>query len=164
VNDSQAQSGKLPTHKTESWFKAMRSADALELIQANRNAFILAYVIGCRARYRQGFNADGLEQGEAMLGDFKSYGMSEREYRTAKAQLTKWRFATFKTTNKGTLGKLIDTRLFDPLNISADRQNDNPPTGQRQAGDGQPTTNKKVKKENNETEDGKNTPRNFIPD
>lgn len=168
MNDSQAQSGKpasgkLPPHKTESWFKAMRSADALELIRANPNAFILAYVIAYRARYRGGFNADGLEQGEAMLGDFESCGMSEREYRTAKAQLAKWRFATFKTTNKGTLGRLIDTRLFDPLNISTDRQNDNQPTGQRQASDGQPTTNKKVKKEENEKEGGKNTPRSFIP-
>jgi hypothetical protein len=147
--------------KTFSWFKAKRTPDALELIRANRNAFVLAYVIAYRARYREGFNADGLEQGEAMLGDFKSYGMSERQYRTAKEQLAKWHFATFKTTNKGTLGKLMDTRLFDPLNISADGQNDSQPTGKRRTTDGQPTTNKKEK---NEIEGGKNASRNFIPD
>ena len=143
----------------------MRSSDALELIKASQNAFVLAYVIAYRARYREGFNADGLEQGEAMLGDFKSYGMSERQYRTAKEQLTRWRFATFKTTNKGTLGKLMDTRLFDPLNISGDGQTDTQPTGRRRTADGQPTTNKKDKKENNEKEGGKNASRNnVIPD
>jgi hypothetical protein len=147
--------------KTESWFKAVRSADALELIRACPNAFVLAYVIAYRARYRVGFNADGLEHGEAMLGDFENYGMSERQYRTAKAQLTKWHFATFKTTNKGTLGKLMDTRLFDPLNISGDGQNDSQPTVSRRTTDGQPTTNKKEK---NEKEGGRSTPRNFIPE
>lgn len=150
--------------KSASWFKSVRSADALELIKASPNAFVLAYVIAYRARYREGFNADGLEQGEAMLGDHENYGMSARSYRTAKQQLTKWHFATFKTTNKGTLGKLIDTRLFDPLNISADKQNDSQPTSKRQAADKQPTTNKKVVRRNtNEIEGGKN-PRNFIPD
>ena len=155
---------EFPSSGTVGWFKAVRSREVIELIRANPNAFILAYVIAHRARFHDGFNADGLERGEAMLGDFESYGMTERQYRTAKEQLTKWHFATFKTTNKGTLGKLMDTRLFDPLNISTDRQNDNQPTGKRQAGDGQPTTNKKVKKGNNEKEGGKNTPRSFIPD
>ena len=150
--------------KTVSWFKAKRTPEALELIRANPNAFVLAFVIAFRARYRRGFNADGLELGEAMLGDFESYGMSERQYRTAKQQLSKWRFATFKTTNKGTLGKLMDTRLFDPLNISADGQNDSQPTGKRRTTDGQPTTNKKVNNVNNEKEGGKNTPRILIPD
>ena len=150
--------------KSASWFKSVRSSDALELIKASPNAFVLAYVIAYRARYREGFNADGLEQGEAMLGDHENYGMSARSYRTAKEQLAKWHFATFKTTNKGTLGKLTDTRLFDPLNISADKQNDSQPTSKRQASDKQPTTNKKVKKEKNEKEGGKNASRNFIPD
>ena len=160
MNDQSASPIKLA-----SWFKAVRSSDALELIRANPHAFLLAYIIAYRARYRQGFNADGLEQGEAMLGDHENYGMTQQQYRTAKAQLTKWRFATFKTTtNKGTLGKLMDTRLFDPLNISGNEQNNERVTSEQQAGNKRVTTNKKVvRKNNNEIEGGKN-PRSFIPD
>lgn len=137
-----------------SWFKSIRSPDALELVKVSPQAFSLAYVIAYRARYTEGFNADGLEPGEAMLGDHKNYGMSARQYRTAKQQLAKWRFATFKTTNKGTLGKLADTRLFDPLNIASDKLGDRQPTSSRQASDKQPTTNKKDKKVKNEEEGG----------
>lgn len=150
--------------KSASWFKAVRSGDALELIKANPNAFVLAYVIAHRARYREGFSADGLEHGEAMLGDFQNYGMSEQNYRTAKEQLTKWHFATFKTTNKGTLGKLMDSRLFDPLNSTANGQTNSRPTDSQRTGNGRVTTNYKVKKEKNEKQGGKNASRNFIPD
>jgi len=137
-----------------SWFKAVRSPDVLELIKASPPAFSLAFLIAYRARYTEGFNCDGLEQGEAMLGDHKSYGMSARQYRTAKQQLAKWRFATFKTTSRGTLGKLADTRLFDPLNIVSDKLGDKQPTSCRQAADKLPTTNKKDKKVYNEEEGG----------
>ena len=45
---------KHPVAETKivSWFKAVRSTEALELIKANPNAFILAYFIANRARYR----------------------------------------------------------------------------------------------------------------
>lgn len=127
---------------TGGWFKAMRNRDADELIRFNPNAYMLARFIAARARYQDGFNADGLVLGEAMLGDYKSYGMSERQYRTAKQDLQKHGFATFRTTNKGTIGKLIDTRLFDPLNF----QTTDKTTGERRTDDGQTTTNKKDKK------------------
>lgn len=128
----------------------MRNRDADELIRLNPNAYMLARFIAARARYQDGFNADGLALGEAMLGDYRSYGMSEREYRTAKSQLEQYGFATFRTTNRGTIGKLKDTRLFDPLNISNDGQNDGQPTDKRRTSDGQATTNNKVKKEKKE--------------
>ena len=129
------------------WFKAMRSRDADELIRLNPNAYMLARFIAARARYQDGFTADGVAPGEAMLGDYKNYGMSERQYRTAKEQLQNHGFATFKTTNAGTIGKLTDIRLFDPLNISTDGQNDTQETDDRRTTDGRPTTNKKDKKE-----------------
>lgn len=129
------------------WFRAMRSPDALELLRANPNAFLLAYIIAYRARYKIEFNADQLQQGEALLGDIKNYGMTMREYRTAKQQLTKWRFATFRRTNKGTIGRLTDTRLFDPLNVAGDRPDDNRRTIKGQSKDNRATTNNKEKKE-----------------
>src|ERR1035437_5887251 len=94
------------------WFTAIRSDDVLELIRAGRNAFILAYVIAYRARWKDGFNRHGLEQGEALLGDFEAYGMTQQEYRTGKAQLAKWGFATFRATTRGTAGKLLVKNPF----------------------------------------------------
>lgn len=134
------------------WFKATRSPDALELIDANPLAFVLAYIIAFRARWSSGFNRHNLQPGEALVGDFHRYGMSAREYRTAKQQLAKWNFATFKTTNKGTIAKLTDTRLFDVLNEAGDKQPDNQPTGKRQASDRQPTTNEEGKEGKTVTE------------
>jgi hypothetical protein len=128
------------------WFKATRGHAALELIRANPLAYVLAAVIAHRGRWREGFNADGLALGEAFLGDFRSYGMSERQYRTAKQQLAKWRFATFKATNKGTVAKLMDTRLFSILPLEADGQNDGQPTDKRRTSDGQATDSRRLTK------------------
>ena len=131
--------------QTGGWFKATRSADALELIRTNPNAFVLAFVIAHRSKWHNGFSADNLQPGEALLGDYQNCGMTEREYRTAKMQLTKWNFATFKTTNKGTIGKLIDTRLFNQLNILGDGQKDRQETGEGRTNDRRRTTNKEYR-------------------
>ena len=65
------------------WFTAIRSDDVIELILANPKAFILAFMIAFRARWKDGFNRHGLDKGEAMLGDWTAYGMTRQEYRTA---------------------------------------------------------------------------------
>ena len=137
----------MNTEAANGWFKATRSSEALELIAANPNAFVLSYLIASRAQWSERFNRHGLQPGEAFLGDHASYGMSEREYRTAKSQLEKWGFATFRTTNKGTVAKLTDTRLFDVLQSSSDGQNDTPETDIRQASDRQATTTKNIRRE-----------------
>jgi hypothetical protein len=125
-----------------SWFKAFRSEDALELIRSNKNALVLAFVIAIRARWKKdGFHRFNLQPGEALLGDYESYGMTEREYRTAKENLSEWQFATFRTTNRGTIGKLTDTRLFSVLQNSNDEQNAKQTTNRRRTNDEQTTTN-----------------------
>ena len=130
----------------------MRSAEAMELIAANGNAFTLAYIIGYRARYSDTFNRHQLARGEALLGDFKNYGMTEQEYRTAKEMLENHKFATFKTTNKGTIAKLTDSRLFDPLNISDNGQSNSRATGKQRTANGQPTTQQRLSIKNNKEE------------
>ena len=101
----------------------MRTPDMLELIEVSPFAFTLAAIIALRARFKPGFNPiTGLNQGEAFLGDHEKYGMSLQQYRTAKKQLAKWGFATFTATSKGTTAKLTDTRLFDVLNATANKQ------------------------------------------
>ena len=105
------------------WLKMMRTPDILELIESAPLAFALAAIIALRARFKPGFNPiTGLNQGEAFLGDHEKYGMSLQQYRTAKKQLAKWGFATFTATSKGTTAKLTDTRLFDVLNMTANKQ------------------------------------------
>jgi hypothetical protein len=110
--------------RSHGYFEATRSEDALALLRHYAPALTLAYVIGQRARWRNdGFNPHGLQFGEAFLGDFGSYGLTEREYRTAKKILAESQFATFKATNKGTIAKLIDTRLFRINPPKGDGQN-----------------------------------------
>lgn len=128
------------------WFKAMRGNDAPELIRKNPNAFALAYIIAHRARWREGFNADGLEQGEALLGDYHQYGMTRQEYRTALKHLCEGKFATTRTTNDGTIARLIDTRLFDPLNLAGNQQDNHQPTTWQPPANQQATNNEEGKK------------------
>jgi hypothetical protein len=89
----------------------------MELLKSEPNCFRLAAFIAFRSRWREGFNAHGLGQGECFLGDFRNYGMTEKEYRGAKQKLEKWGFAAFKRAGKGrmsgTIARLVNTLLFD---------------------------------------------------
>jgi hypothetical protein len=127
------------------WFRAMRSNDALELIRTNPFAYVLAAVIAHRGRYHESFNQHNLELGEAFLGDFEAYGMTEQNYRTAKAQLSKWGFATFKPTSKGTVARLADTRLFSIFRLEANYQNNERVSDGQRTCNGRVTTNKDQK-------------------
>lgn len=132
----------------------------MELI-IHKNAYILLGVIAQRARRTNKFNRFGLTVGQALIGDHKKYGMTEREYRTAKKKLKKWGFATFKGTNKGTIATLCDKRIYDINPETKDGQSDETKTDKRRARDGQGTTNKNVKNANNENNEKKKG--NFVP-
>jgi hypothetical protein len=138
------------------WFKATRNPEALELIAANPNAFVLAYVIAARGRWTGMFNPHGLTLGEALIGDFKKCGMSEQQYRTAKQQLEKWKFATFRPTTHGTVAKLTDTRLFDIFPGHDNGQDNGRATDAQRTPNGRPTTNKEHK--NIRAKEGKQQP------
>jgi hypothetical protein len=116
------------------FLKLMRGDKTLALM-GDPNAFTLASVIAFRAQRTSAFNIHGLKPGEALLGDCEAYGMSLRQYRTAKQKLAKWAIATFRATNKGTIGRLIDDEVYDIHRESSDHQRDNPVTSKRQAGD-----------------------------
>jgi hypothetical protein len=96
----------------KSFIKMIKSKEAFELLK-KPNAFILLTQVAYRAKRANDFNIHGLQIGEALIGDYKSIGLTEQKYRTAKAQLEAWGFATFKGTNKGTAAKLINSRVFD---------------------------------------------------
>lgn len=133
------------------WFRCHRGEQGLELLKASPHAFALLYIIAHRARWHDGFNQHGLSLGDAFVGDFESYGMSEQNYRTAKVQLAKWGFATFKPTNKGTVARIINTGIFDASPLPANGQGSGQVTDASRAGNGRVTTNKEG---NNDTRGG----------
>lgn len=95
------------------YVKLLRDGDALELLASSPNAFALLTLIALRARRTDKFNRHNLMPGEALVGDFRACGLTEREYRTAKAFLQKHGFATFNATSKGTIATLSNGRVFD---------------------------------------------------
>ena len=98
---------------TEPFLKLMKTKETMELLTNAPNAFLLLTQIALRAKRTNDFNVHGLTIGQALVGDYKSIGLTERKYRTAKALLESWGFATFKGTNKGTIATLINSRVFD---------------------------------------------------
>jgi hypothetical protein len=120
----------------------MKNKDTTELSTKAPNAFLLLTQIALRAKRTNDFNVHGLTTGQALVGDYKTIGLTERKYRTAKAQLESWGFATFKGTNKGTIANLINTKIYD---INEDGKG----RAERRTRDEQETTNKKYKKEKN---------------
>lgn len=90
-----------------------RSDETIELLKYPM-AFVLLSVISLRAkRSANTFTVQQLEVGECVLGDHNNYGMKEHQYRAAKQILENCRLVEFRTTNKGTIAKLIDKRIFD---------------------------------------------------
>ena len=96
------------------FIKCYRSIEAWELLQANKNAFILLWVVASRACRGSSGNPRNLRVGEALLGDHSSYGMSRAQYRAAIKSLKRMGYLTTKTTSKGTTATLINTSIFDP--------------------------------------------------
>ncbi len=127
---------------SEPFLKLIKSKETMELLTNAPNAFLLLTQIAMRAKRTDDFNIHGLTIGQALVGDYESIGLTERKYRTAKAQLQSWGFATFKGTNKRTIANLINSMVFDINEECKGR-------AKRRTRDEQETTNKKYKKEKN---------------
>ena len=140
------------------FIRLMRGDKTTELLK-NPDAFTLAAVIALRARRTDDFNVYGLVAGESLLGDYGSYGLTQQRYRTAKRNLQRWKIATFKSTSRGTIAKLIDADIYDiNLQVSGEQ-----PTNRQLPANEQPTTNKNDKKDKNEKND-KNNKESSSPD
>ena len=135
--------------KQSTYFKAFRSDEALELMK-RPNEYMLLSQIASRAKRTSSFCVHGLEPGEALIGDYKSIGLTQQKYRTAKKYLENWKFITTKATNKGTVAKLINSTIFD-INVEAtNEQNNETATNGQRTGNERVTTNKNDKKEKKE--------------
>jgi len=136
------------------WFKALRYPDMPALVCKSRTAFLLAYLIAYRARWSQeSFNPLNLDIGEAAI-DYENWGLTEQEFRTARKNLEKWNIARFRSTRRGTIGKLLDTRLFSSLpgvlSIRPHEQTNSNKTNNQRAGSEQSTSNKESNKGKNQ--------------
>lgn|GEM_PF-1748881 len=99
------------------YFLVWRTDDFLELLRSKPNAFRLLSLIAYRARWREGYSADGLARGEARLGRFdveRELGLTAKEYRLACATLEQGKFVALQKTPHGTVARIVDSRVFSP--------------------------------------------------
>jgi hypothetical protein len=129
------------------FIKFIRESKEYEMLILRRpTAFVLLSLIVKRAKRTNDHPYPELEMGEALIGDYRIYGATERTYRTDKKYLEKFNFSTFKTTSKGTIAKLTNSSVFD-INIEEERRTNR--QTERHVSDDQATTNKNVKEEKN---------------
>ncbi len=138
-----------PKDDNSSFIKTFRSNESEQLMRYP-SCLILLLQISLRAKRTNSLDLNGLEIGEALIGDHDSIGLTQQQYRTAKRNLKKWGFITTKSTNKGTIAKLINTDVFD-INIELDNDQTNERIAhQKLSNNNQITTNNKNKNEKKE--------------
>lgn len=125
--------------------KLVRSSQVEHLIAKRPTAFCLLAIIAYRARRTNERHFDDLQIGEAYIGDYKSYGVTEAKYRKDKDFLEKYGLVTFKPTTKGTIARIADTSIFD---INAEEITSKQ-TNESQSDNARQTTNKNDKNDNN---------------
>lgn len=97
-----------------SYIQFNRDSDDFEwLLRVRPTAFLLLAVIAKRAKRTTDHPDKRLEVGEAFIGDFESYGVTRQVYRTDLKFLKFNQLLTIRTTNRGTIVKLIDTNIFN---------------------------------------------------
>ena len=145
------------TKDKKPFLKLMRGKEAEELMK-KPDAFLLLTQIALRARRSNELSVENLKMGEAKIGDYKEIGLTERRYRTAKKNIQSWGLATFKATNRGTIAKLENTKIYDINEDKNDEPNNGQKTSRRRSSnsskDEQETTNNKIT--NKEGKNGKN--------
>ena len=93
-------------------FVKMQRGDATDELIRDKNATHLLTVIALRARFSDVPSLNGLTFGQALIGDYRQYDMTEKEYRGAKQRLERCGLVAFRSTNKGTIATLTDNRIF----------------------------------------------------
>ncbi|BBO76143.1 hypothetical protein DSCW_35600 [Desulfosarcina widdelii] len=128
------------------FIQMMRSEETRELLQ-RPNEFMLLALIAYRAKRTNGFSAHNLEIGEALIGDHKSCGLTRQKYRSALNNLRAWQFITTKTTNKGTIAKIINSNVFNVNCEIVNHQDNQKISIEQPLNNHQTTTNNNDKKE-----------------
>ena len=132
--------------KTDNFIKASKNIEEIELFSKRPTALLLLWVIAVRAKRTFTHPNKELQMGEGFIGDYKTYGVTEQVYRSDKMFLEKHGKSTFKSTNKGTIARIVSTTPFDinveQITISL--------TDKQRTSNKQATTNNNEKNEKNE--------------
>lgn len=146
-----------------SFIKLIRSEKTDELQENFPNAFLLLTLIAMRARRKKEPSLTGIQQGEALIGDYKKAGIdTEGKYRWALYILKKHGFITTRTTNKGTIAKLENCDVFD-VNLEDQEQTEQHPNNEPTTSQQRLRRSKEIK-ENKEEEEGEtNSPKGGKP-
>lgn len=144
---------------SERFIKLNRSDRLFWLLEAHPNAFLLLSLIALRARRISG-HPDGLEIGEAYIGDWKKAGLTQKEYRNAKQKLLDLNLVKISSSNRtcqnratsratsGTIVKLLDSDIYDiNPDIKGDLKGDRGATSGRPRGDKEEGIRKNKKEE-----------------
>ena len=116
-----------------SFYKAYRSEEHEHIMQYPHE-YVLLSQIAYRAAHKDCLKT-GLVRGEARIGDYMSVGLSRQQYRTTLNNLCKWNYITIKSTNRGTIARIVIEGIYEVTDTSV--QPPNQPTGNHLA-----TTNK----------------------
>jgi hypothetical protein len=142
------------------FIKFIDSEETRYLIEHHPNAFLLLTIIALRARRISG-NPDGLEIGEAHIGDYKKCGIeTEKKYRTAKKILEQRGHLkiheTCRNRKKGATGratvgtkiKILSSSVWD---INYEEEGDI--KGDRGATEGRPRGDEQERRKNDKKEE-----------
>lgn len=149
-------------NRSNGFIMLQRNRQSLFLLKKRHTSFCLASLIAFRAKRTKEYGDPELQIGEAYIGDFEEYGVSEQVYRTDKIYLEKYKIATFRATSKGTIAQLINTSFF---NINPEKTTDDPTSTQRSLNEPSTNNNKEnnEEKRNNKSRLEKNT-KHFLDD
>lgn len=129
------------------FIKLKRSPELEHLVLTRPSAYILLTLIAFRAKRTNERTFNGLEVGEALVGDYSKYLSTRRKYRTDVNILKEAQLITTRKSNRGTIAKLADSSIFDINTEEEDHQEDHQKTTSRPPAGQQEATNKECKNE-----------------
>ena len=147
------------------FLKYITSKKSHELRKNHLKAWVLLSLIAERAR-RDDDHFDGLQVGDAIVGDYEEIGLTRKEYRTALKKLVDFGFIEILSNGKdfenikkraikrainGTLVNLIDSSIWDinPEKNETERANEGPTRGHKQELNKKEDIERKLTKERN---------------
>lgn len=83
-----------------------------ENLMKDQYAFMLLFKIAYFTKRNDNFTIPFVEIGEAFISNTMFPEFSPTNYRSAVKRLSNWGFATFRTTNRGTIAKLTTDKFF----------------------------------------------------
>jgi len=93
-------------------FLKLQRGEMTEFLLRDPKAFALAALIALRARFNDTPGPDGLDFGQARIGDHFACGLSRKEYRSALGRLERLGLIQVQSSRRGTIATLADSRLF----------------------------------------------------